>query len=192
MDIVAFIDSFRLFDLLFIFVCMVAFVIGYIHGSLRRVLGIASIAFSFFVAANLRDSLGSFFADNWHQFPREYSFMIAFGFIFAVAAIAFSLIIQGFYKQQQLFGRWPAVDEVLGGVLGVVQAFFVMGFIIVILDSFFRLQGFGTSSGELPFLRSLWDAFDASGTAQIFQTNLIPGFYTVFGGLLPSAVTAVI
>lgn len=192
MDIVAFIDSFRLFDLLFIFVCMVAFVIGYIQGSLRRVLGIASMVFSFFVAANLRDSLGNFFADNWHQFPREYSFMIAFGFIFSVAAIAFSLVIQGFYKQQQLFARWPAVDEVLGGVLGVVQAFFVMGFVIVILDSFFRLQGFGTTSGELPFLRSLWDAFDASGTAQIFRSTLIPGFYSAFGGLLPSAVTAVI
>ena len=190
MDIVAFIDSFRLFDLLFIFICMVAFVVGYIQGSIRRILGIASILFSFFVAANLRDWLGTFFADNWHQFPAEYSFMVAFGFLFAVAAIAFSLVIQGFYNHQQLFGQYPVIDEVLGGVLGVVQAFFVMGAIIIILDSFFRLPATASTSGELPFLRSLWESFDASGTAQIFRDTLIPGFYSVFGALIPAAVTA--
>lgn len=192
MDIVAFIDSFRLFDLLLIAICLVMFVIGFVQGSLRRVLGIASILFSFLVAANLRDPLGSFFAQNWRQFPAQYSYMIAFGFVFALATIAFSLVIQGFYKHQRLFARAPAADEILGGVLGLVQAFFVMGFVIVILDSFFRQPGSTITSGELPFLRTLWDAFDASGTAQIFRSTLIPGFFAVFGGLVPPAVAAFI
>jgi uncharacterized membrane protein required for colicin V production len=187
-DIVAFVESFRLFDLLFIFVLAIAFVIGYIHGTLRRLLGIASIVFSFLLAASLRDVLGRFFASNWFQFPSEYSYMLAFAFIFAVSAIALSLLIQGLYKHQPLFAKANFVDEILGGILGVVQAMLIMGFILIILDSFFRVPDLAQTNGELPFLRTFWNAINDSGTASLYRQTLVPAFFAIAGVFIPADV----
>ena len=190
MDIVTFIHSFRLFDLLFLLFLAVAFLLGYIQGTIRRILGIGSILFAFLLAANARDGLGRFFAENWHQFPAEYSFMIAFGLVFAVAAIGLSLVIQSFYTQTPLFSRATFVDEILGGILGVVQGMFILGFAIVILDSYFRLPGALNYSTELPFLRGFWESMDASGTAHIFRETLIPNFFAIVGLFIPDAIRA--
>jgi uncharacterized membrane protein required for colicin V production len=190
-DIVAFIRNFNLFDLAIVLILAVSFVIGFIQGTIRRLLGIGSILVSYLLAANLRDTLGRFFADNWHQFPPEYSYMIAFGVVFAAGTIASSLVIQGFYKHQDLFARTRFVDEVLGGVLGVVQALLVIGIVFVILDSFFRVPGLPQTGGELILIRGLWESMDQSGTAHIFRETLIPGFNALAGWLLPYDVRTV-
>ena len=192
MDIVAFIRSFNLFDLVVILILAVAFVIGFIQGTIRRLLGIGSILVSYLLAANVRDTLGTFFASNWHQFPPEYSYMIAFGVVFAAGTIVSSLVIQGFYKHQDLFARTRFVDEILGGVLGVIQALLVLGIAFVILDSFFRLPLLPQTGGELILVRDLWNAMDQSGSAHIFRENLIPAFNALVGGLLPYDVRSVV
>lgn len=190
MDIVTFIHSFRLFDMLFLLFLAVAFLLGFIQGSIRRILGIGSILFAFLLAANARDGLGRFFADNWHQFPATYSFMIAFGLVFAVAAIGLSLVIQSFYTQTPLFSKATFVDELLGGALGVIEAMFILGFAIVILDSYFHLPGSLVYNTELPFLRSFWEAIDGSGTAHVFRETLIPNFFALVGLFIPDAIRA--
>jgi membrane protein required for colicin V production len=190
-DIVGFITSLNLFDLVVLLVMAISFVIGFMQGTIRRLLGIGSILFSYLLAANLRDPLGSYFAASWHQFPAEYSYMIAFGAVFATGVVVFSLLIQGFYKQQDLFARGRFVDEVLGGTLGVIQAIIVLGAVIVILDSFFRVPSLPQTSGELILVRSLFNAIDGSGTAHLFREVLIPAFNALVGGLLPLDVRIV-
>jgi len=191
-DIVAFIHSLNVFDLVMAFVFAIAFVIGYIQGTIRRLLGIGSILFSFLLAANLRSTVGGYFADNWHQFPREYSYMLGFGLVFVVGTVVFSLVIQGLYKHQPLFEKATAVDEVIGGVLGVLQAALVLGFAIIILDSYFRLVLIADTSSELPILGDLWRAIDGSGIVHVYRDVLIPGTYTVFGPFIPDAIRAVV
>ena len=85
-------------------------------------IGILSILFSFLFAASLSVPLGSFLADHWTQFVREYSYMIGFGTVFAASAIALALVVQSYYKPQQLFRKARFADEILGGVLGLLQA----------------------------------------------------------------------
>src|SRR5207247_7656127 len=97
------------------------FVLGYIQGTIRRVLGLASMLFSFLFAANLRDSLGDYLAQNWNDFPDEYAVMLGFGIVFVAATIAFTVVIQGFYHKQELFKRATVADEVIGGILGAIQ-----------------------------------------------------------------------
>ena len=63
-----------------------------------------------------------YLAENWNQFPDEYAVMLGFGIVFVAATIAFTLVIQGFYHKQPLFEKATFVDEILGGILGVVQA----------------------------------------------------------------------
>src|SRR4029079_19655035 len=127
---------------------------------------------------------------NWNQFPDEYAVMLGFGIIFVAATIAFTLVIQRFYHKQCLFKRAPGADEIIGGLLGVVQALFLVGCVIIILDSFFRLPGVPQTAGEIPFLRNFWGALDPSASAELFRSRLIPGFIQVFGLLIPQDLQA--
>ena len=187
MDILSSINK---FDLLVVLFAFGMFVLGYVQGTIRRVLGLASMLFSFLFAANLRDSVGSYLALNWNQFPDQYAVMLGFGIIFVAATIAFTLVIQGFYHKQSLFKRATVADEIIGGLLGIVQALFLVGCVIVILDSFFRLPGMPQTDGEIPFLRNFWGVLDTSTTAEIFRSRLIPGFIQVFGLLIPQDLQA--
>jgi len=68
LNIAEFIRSFNLFDLLVILFLFGMFILGFIQGTVRRLLGLAAILFSFLLAANLREPLGNFLASNWTQF----------------------------------------------------------------------------------------------------------------------------
>ncbi|HEX7950130.1 MAG TPA: CvpA family protein [Candidatus Limnocylindrales bacterium] len=173
-------------DLLILLYFIAFFVLGFAQGTIRRLIGIGSILFSFLFAANLADPLGQFLGDNWTQFPRAYSYMIGFGTIFVAASIAFALVVQGYYKPQQLFQKARFADEILGGILGLVQAAIILGAVLIILDSFFRLPGYAPDPQELPFLRDLWNGLDKSATAGLFRSTLIPDTFLLIGFLIPS------
>jgi uncharacterized membrane protein required for colicin V production len=178
-------SSINRFDLLVVLFVFGMFVLGFIQGTIRRVLGLASMLFSFLFAANLRDPLGSYLAQNWNEFPDEYAVMLGFGIVFVAATIAFTIVIQGFYHKQALFQKATFADEMIGGLLGIVQALFLVGCIIVILDSFFLIPTIPKTENEFTWIRSLFDEMTKSGTADLFRTRLIPGFITVFGLLIP-------
>jgi membrane protein required for colicin V production len=180
-----FLSSVNRFDLLVILFAFGMFVLGFVQGTIRRVLGLASMLFSFLFAANLRDPLGSYLAANWNQFPDEYAVMLGFGIVFVAATVTFTVVIQGFYHKQDLFQKSTLADELIGGVLGIIQALFLVGCIIVILDSFFRIPTIPKSENEFGWIRSLFDEMTKSTTADLFRTRLIPGFISVFGLLIP-------
>jgi uncharacterized membrane protein required for colicin V production len=180
--------NFNRFDLLFLLFLFGMFVLGFMQGTIRRLLGLGAMLFSFLFAANLSGVIGPFLAANWNQFPDEYAVMLGFLIVFVAANVAFSLILQGFYHRTPLFPKYQFVDEVIGGLLGIVQGAFLVGCLIVILDSYFLIPGAPQSSGELGFLRSIFDFYTTSGTAELFRTQLIPGFYSIFGILIPDEV----
>jgi uncharacterized membrane protein required for colicin V production len=187
-DIGNLLGSINRFDLLVVLLCFGFFVLGYVQGTIRRVLGLASMLFAFLFAMNLRDSLGSYLALNWNQFPDEYAVMLGFLIVFVAATIAFTIIIQAFYHKQDLFKKATFADEIIGGVLGVVQALFLVLCVIMILDSFFRIPTIAQTDGELPFLRTFWEVINTSTTAEIYRDKIIPGFIGVFGLLIPQDI----
>jgi len=186
-----FIRSIDPFDLLVVLILAALFILGFIQGTVRRLLGIASLLFSFLLAANMRGPLGDFLATNWSQFPEEYSRMVGFGTIFVAASLAFSLVIQAFYTKTPLFPKYTIIDELLGGILGIVQGVVLLGAVIVILDSFFRIPGIAPQPTELPFLRELFTAYDGSATAELFRSTLIPAFMAVTGPLMPVDIRSI-
>lgn len=188
MNIADFLKSVNLADVLVILILFGFFILGFIQGTVRRLVGILSIVFSFLVAAQLYVPLGNFLADNWNQFPREYSAMIGFGTVLAAAIVAFSLVIQGTYKKAPLFANYTWIDEVLGGILGVFQGFLLLLFLVIVLDQFFLLKGFPKDPDELPFLRDLWTAIDSSGTGKLLHENVIPAFITATSFLMPAPI----
>ncbi len=190
MDIGEVLSSINRFDLLVVLFAFGMFVLGFIQGTIRRILGLASMLFSFLFAANLREPFGGYLAQNWNDYPDEYAVMLGFGLVFVAATIAFTVVIQGFYHKQDLFKKATFADELIGGLLGIVQALFLVGCIIVILDSFFRIPTIPRSAGEFGWIRSFFETVDTSTVADLFRTRLIPGFIAVFGLLIPTDIQA--
>jgi hypothetical protein len=114
--------------------------------------------------------------------------MLGFGIVFVAATIAFTVVIQGFYHKQELFQRASFADEIIGGLLGIVQALFLVGCIIIILDSFFRDPLIPKSDNEFAWIRNFFDLMNTSNFADLFRSRLIPGFITVFGLLIPADI----
>ncbi|HET9084730.1 MAG TPA: CvpA family protein [Candidatus Limnocylindrales bacterium] len=179
----------QLVDWLLIVYFLAFFVLGFAQGTIRRLIGIASILFSFLLAANLADPLSEFLKANWRDQNPEYSYMVGFLTVFVAASVAFAIVIQGFYKPQPLFEKARFVDELIGGVLGVIQAGIILGAFVVILDSYYRLNA-PPRDTELQFLRDFWTFLDSSQIVDFFRATLIPLFFTLFGFLVPDKIEA--
>jgi membrane protein required for colicin V production len=189
-DLGAFLAGISAVDLLIALYFIGFFVLGFAQGTIRRLLGIGSILFSWFVAANLAEAVGSYLGKNWTQFPSEYSYMIGFLLMFVGLSVVFALITQGFYKPQPLFQKARFADEIIGGILGVIEAAIIFGALLVIFDSFFAIPGLPDNPNELPFLREIWTAIDPSQTAAIFRDTIIPAFFLLTGFLVPDTIEA--
>lgn len=166
------------------------FVLGFAQGTIRRLIGIAAILFSFLFAANIAEPLGDFLAANWTNQPAQYSYMIGFGTVFVAAALAFAIVVQGFYRPQPLFEQARFADEVIGGFLGLLQAAIILGAVVIILDTYFRVGGIGQDQNEIQFLRNLWTALDSSRIVELFRTAVIPAFFTLTGLFIPDNIEA--
>ena len=188
MDFGEFIGGFQTVDLLLVLYFMGFFVLGFAQGAIRRVIGIASILFSFLFAATLSEPLGNFLGANWAQFSRQYSYMIGFGTVFVAASLAFALVVQGFYKPQPLFAKARFLDEILGGLLGIIQAGLILGAVIVILGSFFLIPGIDRDPEELLGLREVWTALQDSKIVDFFMATMIPGFFSIFDLFIPDSI----
>lgn len=191
MDIVEAIRSLTSFDLFVIFGLMGMFVLGYVQGVVRRLLGLASLLFSFFVASQLRGPLGDFLAENWTHLPAQYSVMSGYLATFVFMSVGFTVALKVFYQTVPLFQKYPVVDELLGGVIGVVQGLFILSALVMILDPFFELPGIPAVAREFPFIREVHTAIDESAVAGLFRDQLIPAFLSIFGFLVPDEVRAV-
>jgi len=189
-DVGAFLNGVGTVDFLIVLFFMAFFVLGFAQGTIRRLIGIGSILFSWFLAALLAEPLANFLGDNWTQFSREYSYMIGFATIFVASSIAFALVTQSFYKPQPLFQKARWADEIIGGLLGLLEAAIILGAFIIILDSFFRIPGIPVDPQELPFLRDIWNGLDSAKITDVFRNTLIPAFFLLTGLFVPDNIEA--
>jgi len=114
--------------------------------------------------------------------------MVGFATIFVAGSVAFALVIQGFYKPQPLFQKARFADELIGGVLGLLEAAIIYGAVLIILDSFFKIPGIPQDPNELPFLREIWGAMDGAQTTVLFRDTLIPAFFLLTGLFVPDSI----
>ena len=187
MDFKAFLESVNITDVLVVVFLFAMFILGWAQGAVRRLIGIGTMTFSFFLAAQLHLYLGNFLADHWYQYPPSYSYMIAFMTLFVAASIAFALVVQGTYERVTVFARHPVIDELLGGVLGVTQGLLLIMFTVIALDTFYLVIP-AAEAGELPLLRDLWLLMDASLLGHLLHENAIPTFMSATALFVPETV----
>jgi uncharacterized membrane protein required for colicin V production len=178
------------FDLVILLALLAMFVVGYAQGVIRRLLGIGAILFSLFLAAQLRQPLGTYLSHEWGQIAASYSYMVAFGAVFAAAAITLSIGIQITYRPAPLFPKYPVLDEILGGLLGVLEGFIILIAILLILDPYYTDPAVRETVGvgEFRLLRTLFDFLDPTLMAAVLRDNVIPAIFVVLGGLFPQDV----
>lgn len=190
MDIIGAISSVKAVDLLVFFAFFALFILGYMQGIIRRLLGIGSIVISLLVAAQLRTPVGAFLSQNWTQYTPDYDHMIAFGSIFLAGTIGSTIALQLFFKPIPLFAKYPVVDEILGGLLGLLQGALILAAFYLITDPFFTMSGQAARANEFPFIRGIHDALEGSITADIVRNQIVPSVLFFVGGIFPSDVTA--
>jgi uncharacterized membrane protein required for colicin V production len=178
------------FDLIIILALIAMFIVGYAQGVVRRLLGIAAIVFSLILAAQLRNPLGDYLATQWGTIRPQYSYMVAFGAVFTASAAALSLGIQLTYRPAPLFDRYPVLDEILGGLLGVLEGFIILIAILMILDPYYTLPEVREAAGvgEFALLRTVHQLLDPTLIASILRDAVIPGIFAVIGFLFPQDV----
>ncbi|MCU0504627.1 MAG: CvpA family protein [Chloroflexi bacterium] len=177
-----------LFDLLFIAALLGGFVAGFVQGVVRRLLGIAATMIAFLLAANLRVPVGEILADSWTQFPPDYVMMLAFLGLFVIFDIFATVLIQGFYHRAPVVEDKEWVDEILGGVLGVVQALLLLGIAAIILGSYFGAPTEVYDPDEFGILRTVYDGIVLSTTGTFILERMVPVFMALGGPLIPDSL----
>lgn len=188
MDVGATLGALNIVDVIIVIALFGMFVLGYAQGAVRRGVGVATMTFSFFLAGQLNQFLGKFLAENWVQYPPLYSYMIGYLVLFLAGVVAFAVVVQVTYKKVEMFTRYPVLDELLGGLLGVAWGLLLLMYLTIILDTYFLGTPVGNPA-EMTILRDIWSAIDASWFGQLLQQQVIPVFVAWTGFLLPASVT---
>jgi uncharacterized membrane protein required for colicin V production len=162
--------------------------IGSIQGALRQVLGFGAFAVSFLLAANLRESVGGWFAQYWTTVPEQFSQMFGFGFAFAAIFILCLVLITVFYRRSRIFAGLRYADELVGAALALVLAIVVVSSVAFILDGYYQMTGIPATTGDVQWLRSLHAALDDSAIVGELRGTVIPALVGILGPLLPEAV----
>jgi uncharacterized membrane protein required for colicin V production len=181
------VEQIQPFDLVIFLALLAMFIVGYAQGVIRRLLGIAAIAFSLVLGAQLRQPLGQYLSHEWTTIAPEYSYMVGFGAVFVAAAVTLSIAIQISYRPAPLFNKYPVLDEILGGLLGVLEGFLILIAILLITDPYFTQDAFRDRPGlgEFGLLRNMHVWLDTTLVAAVLRDNVIPAILSVVGVLFP-------
>jgi len=184
------VDRITPFDLVIFLALLGMFIVGYAQGVIRRLLGIAAILFAIVLGSYLRAPLGAYLANQWTNIDDTYSFMVAFGAVFAATAITLSIGIQITYRPAPLFQKYPVLDEILGGILGVLEGFIILIAVVLILDPYYTQPKVRETVGigEFTALRTLFGFLDTSFVVDILRHSVIPAILSVVGFLFPQDV----
>lgn len=178
------------FDLVIFLALLAMFVVGYAQGVIRRLLGIGAILFSLILGALLRPSVGGYLANEWGTIIPQYSHMVGFGAVFVAAAVTLSLGIQISYRPAPLFPKYPVLDELLGGLLGVLEGFLFLIAFLLITDPYFTLPNVQDRAGvgEFGLLRTIHEYMDPTLVAEILRNSVIPIILALLGFIFPQDV----
>ena len=178
-------------DVVLLLLLVAAFFLGFFQGGIRLLLVLLAWIASFLLAVNLRGPVGSFLGGYWTQYSADYTRMLAFAILFVVFFVLAVTAIEIVYRRPPALSRFPILDEVGGGVLGLFVGFLVLAAVITILDSFYASPAAVGGGGEVGLLRDVHGGLSASGIANGLRSSLLPVLATLLGPLLPADVSTV-
>jgi len=185
-----FLTSATFFDIVVVLVAMGMFVAGWLQGAIRGLLSIVAFLVAFVMAAQLRDVLGEFLAQNWTYYDRGFNFMLALLGLWLAFVVTFQVGIQVFYRRVVLHHRLVVVDEIVGGLLGALQVFLVVALVAVIFGSFYDTLPPNTGAADIGWARLLAGLMRESAVVGTLREGFIPALLALLGLFLPADIVA--
>jgi membrane protein required for colicin V production len=176
-------------DVVLVLVLAGGFLLGFLRGVMRQLIALAAWVVSFTVAAQLQRPVAEWLVSQDPQYSLQYVDMLAFGAVFVVL-FGIALVAIEVVGTVSDLTTHAALDEVLGGALGVGLALLTIASLIVILNTFYALENRGPTA-EVSILRDLHGLFERSAIAGWLTDSLIPGLAALLGILLPDRVREV-
>jgi len=165
---------------------------GWSTGLLRRLAGLAYMAVSFVAGAYLRQPIGAIIAGIFPQVPPPYADMVGYSVAFTVLVAGLNIVTGPLLSTVTVNRVSRKADQVLGAVLGGVEAILIISAVIVILDTYFGTAGSLGKDPGLGFLKTLSQALDGSTIGQFLIHTTVPFVLVVLGPLLPKDVNSLV
>ena len=178
-------------------VLLVGFIAGLVYGGLRtgllrRLLGLAFMALAFVLGAYLREPIGGIVTSIFPNIPSDYAGLVGYTVAFPLILGAAHLIAHPFVKGKHLGSVSHRVDQVLGGIFGGVEAVLLISAVVVILDTYFGVNGTGGHTPGLTVFTQFRALFDGSTTVHLLRDSTVPLVETVLGPLLPKDISTLL
>ena len=167
---------------------VIGVLLGVFRGALRQLIILGAWIVVFIVSIYLRQTVGDFLVGNLPEFSREYIDMLAFLSTFVILFTLVVIVVELRGATVHLSKR-PAVDEILGALLGLGWMVLAVASFSIALDSFYLL-GQPAGAVEITIVREIHQAFDRSAIVATLHDSLIPGVVAILGFLLPSEIRA--
>jgi uncharacterized membrane protein required for colicin V production len=183
-------QSATLIDIVIVLVAMGVFVVGWLQGALRQLLGIGVLLVAFVFAGGMREPLGEFLARNWTFNDRGFNLMLAMLGVWIAATVTLLIGVQSFYRRIVIHRRFVIVDEIIGGVLGAFQVVLVVAMLTIIFASYYGTLARGDEARGSEWANSVWLLLRDSAIVSALRDGFIPVVVSVFSLLLPADVVA--
>jgi uncharacterized membrane protein required for colicin V production len=125
------------FDVVLIGLLTVGFLVGFFRGVIRALLAMGAWLVCFVFAAYLRVPLGEWLARS-ATFSSAYADLVAFGVIFFALFTTLILVIV-LSRAPTEWTRHAVIDDILGGVVGVIVVGLVIASAVVMLDHYYAV-----------------------------------------------------
>jgi uncharacterized membrane protein required for colicin V production len=165
-----------------------AFLLGFFQGVIRGLLAIAAWFVAFVLAANLRAPVGDWLSDQWLQYTPAYNAMLAFGAVALVLFVTAIIVIQVGTRGVATLSRYPLLDDVIGGLLGVALAFLLLAALIVVLMSFYAAGPTPGAVENTEWTADLYRTLENSAIGRLIRDSLVPGLGAALNVLLPGDI----
>lgn len=177
-------------DIILALVLAGGFLLGFFGGVIRGVLLLGAWLVAFVVGANLREPLGNYLSTQWTNFTPDFARMLGFAIgAAAIFAVLLLLIIVG-SRGPKGFTSLALLDDVIGGLLGLLLAVLLIGATQVVLGTFYEGSAVAGSGGQLGIASSLYAALTGSGIGSAIEGSVMPLLGTLLSPLLPEIVRA--
>jgi uncharacterized membrane protein required for colicin V production len=158
---------------------------GFTQGAIRYALNAVVVVVAFVVASQLKGPLFDVLG-FWQAFSPQLREQIIFLLLFIGLVVGGWFVVRAFYKRTRLpIAR--QLDELGGAVLGLLFAALSIVFLLVVMDSFFKVasDSEAASSGAL---KGFYDAMNRSVLVEFFRTTLIPTVGLLARPFVPSEI----
>jgi uncharacterized membrane protein required for colicin V production len=172
-------------DLFIVLVLAAGVFIRFTQGLVRYALNVVVVIVAFIVASVLEGPLFNALG-FWEAFNPLLREQILFLVLFIVLVVGGWFVVRALYQRTRLpIAR--QLDELGGALLGLLFAALVVGFLVVVMDTFF-LTAPESVTAEAGIIKGLYDALESSALVGLFRDTLIPVFGYVARPFVPSDI----